>query len=202
MAAWRIQGTHLELCNCDPGCGCNFRGFPNSEEGNCEAFLATRIEEGNHGDVDLGGCKVAWALWWPGAIHDGNGHGHAYVDCEGDEQFAALSQIWRGEAGHSFFEIFNSTCVEPSAVDQATVEMTVNGKNSSFSVAGVGEGALTPLLNPVTGDENDVRIVKPGGFIWKDGEIAQGERMAVELPEMEFDVSGRHAVFAQVEWST
>jgi len=201
MATWRIQATYLELCNCDPGCGCNFRGFPNSAEGNCEAFVAYQIAEGNHGDVALGGCKAAWALWWPGAIHDGNGHGHAYVDCETDEQFAALSRIWRGEAGHSYFEIFNSTFVEPSAVDRAQVELTVDGKGSSFSVAGVGEGVMAPLRNPVSGEENDVRIVKPGGFIWTDGQIAQGERMAVDLPEMQFDVSGRHAVVARVDWS-
>ena len=22
MADWRIAGTYLEFCNCDPGCGC------------------------------------------------------------------------------------------------------------------------------------------------------------------------------------
>ena len=80
--------------------------------------------------------------------------------------------------------------------------MTIDGKSSRFSVAGVGEGVMTSLRNPVTDEENEVRIVKPGGFIWAEGEIAQSERMAVDLPEMQFDVSGRHAVFAQVDWSS
>jgi hypothetical protein len=203
MAVWRIQATYLEFCNCDPGCGCNFRGFPNSEEGNCEAFVATLHGGGSTFDgVDLEGTKVAWALWWPGPIHEGSGRGHAYVDCSSDDQLDALSGIWRGEVGSEYFEIFNSTFVEPSSVDRATVEMTIDGKSSRFSVAGVGEGAMTSLRNPVTDEENDVRIVKPGGFIWAEGEIAQSERMAVDLPEMQFDVSGRHAVFAQVNWSS
>jgi hypothetical protein len=198
--AWRLRGIDLELCNCDPGCGCNFRGFPSSPEGNCEAFICNAIQEGNYGDVDLSGTTVAWALWWPGAIHDKGGVGHAFVDCGTDEQFDALRTIWRGEAGHQFFEIFNSTFRETTAVDRATIELLLDGKSSRFSVTGVGEGAMEPLRNPVTGAENDVRIVKPNAFIWKDGEIAQGKRLAVELPEMNFDLSGRHAVYAPFEW--
>jgi hypothetical protein len=201
MATWRLAGTYLETCNCDPGCGCNFRGFPNSEEGNCEAFVAHVIDEGSSDGVDLGGAKVAWAVWWPGAIHDGNGHGHAYVDCDSDEQFDALRRIWRGEDGYSYFEIFNSTMVEPTAVDRATVEATVDGLRSRYSVEGVAEAALAPLRNPVTGDENQVRIVKEHGFIWADGAIGQGERMKVDLPEMRFDLIGRHAVFSRFDYA-
>ncbi len=201
MADWRILGTYLETCNCDPGCGCNFRGFPSSPEGNCEAFVAHAVEQGEFDGSDLAGAKVAWALWWPGAIHDRGGHGHAYVDCENDEQFDALSRIWRGEEGYGLFEIFNSTFTEPSAVDRAKVALTVAGKSSRFSVEGVGESVLTPLTNPVSGEENKVRIVKDSGFIWRDGEIAQSERVRVELPEMSFDLSGRHAVFSRFGYS-
>jgi hypothetical protein len=202
MADWRISGTYLEFCNCQPGCGCNFVGSPNSPEGNCEALLGHRIERGSLDGADLAGTEVVWALWWPGAIHDRGGHGHAYVDCESDEQFEAAGRIWRGEEGYSFFEIFNSTLEEPSAVDRATIDMTVDGKNSRLSVDGVAEGVMTPLRSPVGGEENDVRIVKPGGFIWKEGAIGQSERLRVELPEMSFDVSGRHTVFADFDYAS
>ena len=63
---WRIPGTYLEFCNCDPGCGCNFRGFPTSPEGNCQAVISHVIEEGASERLDLAGAKVSWALWWPG----------------------------------------------------------------------------------------------------------------------------------------
>jgi hypothetical protein len=202
MGNWRLSGTYLETCNCDPGCGCNFRGLPSSPEGNCEAFVAHAIERGEFDELGLDGAKVAWALWWPGPIHDGGGHGHAYVDCRSDEQFDALRRIWRGEEGYGLFEIFNSTFVEPSAVDRSPVEMTLDGRQSRFSVAGVGESAMGPLRSPVGGDENHVRIVKESGFIWRDGEIAQGERLRVELPEMSYELSGRHGVFARFGYSS
>lgn len=200
--AWRLRGTDLELCNCDPGCGCNFRGFPSSPEGNCEAFVVAAIEEGNFGDIDLSGAKVAWALWWPGPIHGGHGKGHAYVDCQTDEQYEKLAEIWRGEHGYTFFEIFNSTFEEPNVVERATVNLELNGKSSSFSVEGVAEARMTPLTNPVTGEENDVRVVKPGGFIWTDGEIVQGELLKVDLPEMSFEHTGRHGVIGAFDWGS
>jgi hypothetical protein len=198
---WALRGTHIELCSCAPGCDCNFRGVPNSPEGNCEALLGSVISSGHSDEVDLSDTRVAWALWWPGAIHEKGGRGHAYVDCETDEQFEVLRTIWRGEAGHAYFEIFNSTFDEPTAVDRATIDAVVDGRRSGFSVSGVGVAQMEPLRNPVSGAENNVRIVKPDGFIWKDGAIGQGTRLHVDLPEMSFDLTGRHAVFAEFDWS-
>ena len=196
MAEWRIAGTYIEFCNCDPGCGCNFRGVPSSPEGNCQAVISHVIEEGSFDGIDLAGARASWALWWPGAIHDRGGRGHAFVDCESDEQFDALSQIWRGEEGYSLYEIFNSTLEEPTAVDRVRIEMTVNGKSSRLAIEGVAEAVMTPLRSPVSGEVNNVRIVKDGGFIWSDGEIATNERMKVDAPEVKFDLAGRHSVFA------
>ena len=54
MTDWRIAGTYIEFCNCDPGCGCNFRGFPTSPEGNCEAILTHVIEDGSFDAATVG----------------------------------------------------------------------------------------------------------------------------------------------------
>jgi hypothetical protein len=60
---------------------------------------------------------------------------------------------------------------------------------------------MTPLTNPVTGEESDVRIVKSTGFIWRDGEIAQSERFQIDLHEMSWDLSRRHCVFSQFDYT-
>lgn len=201
MADWQIAGTYIEFCNCDPGCGCNFHGLPTSPEGNCQAVISHVIESGGYDGTDLAGAKASWALWWPGAIHEGNGHGHAYIDCASDEQYEALARIWRGEEGYGLFEIFNSMLDETTAVERAAIDVTVDGRRSSVSIEGVTENQMTPLTNPVSGDENEVRIVKKSGFIWRDGEIAQGETFRVDLPEMSWDLAGRHAVFSAFDYS-
>ena len=123
------------------------------------------------------------------------------MDARSDEQFAALARIWRGEEGYGLFEIFNSTFDEATAVERAEVDVTVDGRRSRVAVAGVTENQMTPLTNPVTGDENDVRIVKTSGFIWRDGQIAESERFQVDLPEMSWDLAQRHAVYSTFEYS-
>ena len=50
---------------------------------------------------------------------------------------------------------------------------------------------MTPLTNPVTGDENEVRIVKTSGFIWRDGEIAQSDDVSRRPPRDGWDLAGR-----------
>ena len=197
---WHLDGTYIEFCSCTPGCGCNFTSFPTSPEGNCFALLTARVEDGRYGSVDLGGSKISWALWWPGAIHDKGGKGHVFIDCATDDQFMALSTIYRGDAGYPFFEIFNSTFDEPTGVERTAIDVVVDGKNSTVKIDARGEGIMEPLRSPVSGEENDVRIVKDGGFIWKDGQIAQGRRMMVDLPDMSFDTTGRHAVVAPFHW--
>ncbi|MBI3647564.1 MAG: DUF1326 domain-containing protein [Actinobacteria bacterium] len=199
--SWRMQGTLLELCSCAPGCDCNFRGVPNSEEGNCEALACHRVDTGHFGEVDLSGVTFVMAYWWPGAIHDKGGRARGYVDCRDDAQFEAIRSVVSGEVGHDFFQIFNSTYERPPVLERATIDAVFDGKGSRFSVEGVATARLEPLRNPVSGAENDVRIVKPGGFIWKDGHVAQGAQLTVDLPEMSFDHTGRHAVVAAFDWS-
>lgn len=56
---WWMRGTGYEFCNCDFGCGCNFGGFPNSDDGSCRAMVGLHIKEGVCGDVSLNGVKAA-----------------------------------------------------------------------------------------------------------------------------------------------
>lgn len=201
-SSWHLRGTLLELCNCAPGCDCNFRGVPNSLEGNCEALVCHLVEDGRFGDVDLTGTTFVMAYWWPGAIHDKGGRAHGFIDCAEDAQFEVLGRIIRGQEGHDFFEIFNSTYDAPPSLTRTRVDVTLAGKESRFSVQGsAAAGTITALRNPVTGKENDVRIVKPGGFIWKDGHVAQGAALNVDLPGISFDHTGRHAVVASFDWA-
>ena len=92
--------------------------------------------------------------------------------------------------------------LEPSLNRTGTaVDITVDGKRSRVPIDGVTENQMTPLTNPVTGDENEVRIVKSSGFIWRDGEIAQSETFRIDLPEMSWDLSERHSVFSTFDYS-
>ena len=68
-------------------------------------------------------------------------------------------------------------------------------------IEGVSENRMTPLTNPVTGAENEVRIVKTRGFIWLDGEIAESDTFQVELPEMAGTSPTGTAVFSSFDYA-
>jgi len=198
---YRIKGVFLETCNCDSGCNCNFGGFP--DHGSCEALIGIKIDEGKIGDTDLSGMKVVMAVKWPKAIHEGDGAAAVYIDeSASEEQVGGIATILTGQAGGMPWEILATTLSSLDGPHMKSINMDVNGRNSGFSIDGICEVKFTPLLNPVTGDENEVHIVFPGGgLIWDDGDNAQTAVMKVDTGAIKFDHTGQSAIFAPVEWT-
>ena len=198
---YRIKANWLETCNCDSGCNCNFGGFP--DHGSCEALIGISIDEGNFGDVDLSGMKAVLAIKWPKAIHEGNGAAAIFIDESASEaQVGGLATILTGQVGGMPWEILATTLTSLDGPNLVPIKMDVNGRNSGFSIDGICEAKFTPLINPVTGDENEVHIVFPnGGLIWNDGDSAMTSVMKVDHGDIKFDHTGQNAIFAPVDWT-
>lgn len=172
--AWKLVGTGYEFCNCQPGCTCNFSGFPTSPDGSCKAMVANVITKGSCGDVDLSGVTAVAILDWPKAIHEGGGRAVFVVEpSTTDEQVNALAQIYTGALGGMPWSILGGTYSVVGLV-KAPIEIVDNGRNSSVRIAGIVEATGTTLKNPVTGDDNIVDINLEHGFIWKVGKCGQG----------------------------
>jgi hypothetical protein len=61
---WRIAGSYLEACNCDPICPCrrvDGRQGGRSTHGECLGALSWRVETGNVGELDLAGSGAVMA---------------------------------------------------------------------------------------------------------------------------------------------
>jgi hypothetical protein len=187
---WHLKGTGYEFCNCQPGCTCNFSGFPTSSDGSCQAAVGTHIEEGHCGDIDLSGIDAVAIIAWPKAIHDGDGKAVFVVPPEvSEEQLGALAQIFTGQLGGMPWEILGGT-FEIAGVVRAPVNITNDGIESGFSIPGVGEAKGTSLKNPVTGEPHGAAIVLETAFIWKRGDCGQGSfRVEAEGIELEFNDS-------------
>ncbi len=198
---YRVRVHWLETCNCDPGCNCNFGGFP--DHGKCESLVGMEVAEGNYGDVDLAGVRAVAAVWWPKAIHEGHGKAVLFVDESArPEQVEGLGAILSGQAGGMPWEILATTLESVEGPILRPIEMTVNGRQSSFQIPGVFEAKITPLKNPVTGEENEVHVVFPkGGLIWNDGDAATTETMRFTYGDYTYDHSGQSAFYAFTEWT-
>ncbi|MDE1822575.1 MAG: DUF1326 domain-containing protein [Euryarchaeota archaeon] len=165
---WNFEAEYIQSCNCDYGCPCNFNGYPSY--GNCEALVAWKIRKGQFGSTKLDGAIVATGMWFPGALHEGNGTAAAYFDpSTTPDQREALGQILTGKVGGGFFEIAGKIVSRFHAPKVAKIDFHFDGYDSWFTVDGVGEVRSTHILNPVTKQPFEGSIKLPGGIIFKDG---------------------------------
>src|SRR5258708_35738558 len=102
---WRIAGEEVVSCNCSWGCPCQFNALPTT--GQCEATGAWQISDGYFGNCRLEGVRFAAVVWWPGAIHEGNGVWRPIVDEQATkEQRGALVALASGQHGGTYWEGF------------------------------------------------------------------------------------------------
>ena len=169
-----MRGVGYEFCNCDFGCGCNFGGFPNSEDGSCHALVGMHIATGVCGTVSLDGVKCAALVKWPKAIHEGNGKCVFIADpATTDKQIEALAQILSGQLGGLPWELLGPT-MQVVGLEKKKITITGSGVKSTLHIDGIGEARGDALKNPVSGEDHHVVVDLPTGFIWKRGNCGQG----------------------------
>ncbi len=175
---WAINGKGYEFCNCDLGCGCNFGGFPNSDDGSCKALVGLEIHSGHMGEVNLDGLKCAAIIDWPKAIHEGNGKCVFIVEpSTTDEQIGALAQVFSGGLGGMPWEVLGPT-FEVVGLQKTKITIEGTGLNSRFIAEGIADAQGSSLKNPVTGEEHEAFVELPTGFIWTRGACGEGTHKA------------------------
>lgn len=199
--AYRVTGTCVEACNCQHGCNCQFAGFPN--EGRCEFIIGYQVQDGRFGRVPLDGMRAVIAAKYPNAIHEGHGHVLLFVDEKASsEQVDAFATILSGKMGGMPWEALAGTVERFEGPILKPVEINLAGEKSSVRVPGSIDLRLTPLRDPVTGDEKEVHIVYPkGGFFWNDARIATTEVMRAEHGDFRLEWPNRYASAAEFNWT-
>jgi hypothetical protein len=198
--SWRMKGEYLKNCSCVPGCPCDTHGYPGPNEF-CEGVVAMNIEEGDFDGTDLGGLKWAVLVHWPKALHDGNGTAVVYVDEAADEaQREALGKILSGAAGGPLFEIFASivTTVHGPYFSPIEWEFDQERRTARLAVDGQFETESAPLTIPATEDEQRVAVRMPGGFEYKEAEVALATLLSSNA-QIKYDWKGTHSSLAKVE---
>jgi hypothetical protein len=196
---WMIKGPWLTTCNCVVGCPCQFNALPS--HGHCRAAVGCEIEEGHFGKVRLDGVRFAGIFAWPGAIHLGGGEAQPIVAASATaEQRAAVLAILAGqetEPGATIFNVFAPTLVkmhEPLFLP-IEFEADVERRVGRIHVAGVLDVTSEPIRNPVTGDQQRVRIDMPQGFEYHVAEVALGTTKTGKGSAIPLDLRGTHAHF-------
>jgi hypothetical protein len=161
------------------------------------------VIEGFYGDVNLAGIRAVFATRYPRAIHEGHGQSVFFVDESATpEQIKAMKRILSGKAGGVPWELLAPTLEVTEGPILKPIEMNLDGRRSHFRIPGILEVKLTPLRNPVTGEEHEARIIFPkGGLVWNDGDIATTETMYINYGNMQFGFPGQSGIYAITEWT-
>jgi hypothetical protein len=200
MTEWMIEGKEITSCNCDFSCPCQFNAPPT--HGDCQATLAVHIDKGHYGNVKLDGLTIAATVAWPGPIHMGHGVIQPIVDERAtDEQRQALLKIMSGEdtePGATVFQVFATTYekVHDPMFKKIDFSVDIENRKAHFSVPGVVDTKVTPILNPVTGAEHRVRVTLPHGFEYHEAEYASATFKS-DAP-IKLDFQNTHAHLAKI----
>ncbi len=199
MYQWKMKGEYLKNCNCLASCPCDTMGFP-APHPNCEGMAAMHIAEGNYGHITLAGLHWAGAVWWPGPMHEGNGKVQFYIDQRADKaQRDALEAILSGKNGGTLFEIINAICPMryPTEYVSFTWEFNQDARRARMAAGNFIRTSSRPLTVPATDDEQRVTVRLPGGFEYKEMEVALAETLEITEP-MNFSHKNSHSSLAWV----
>jgi hypothetical protein len=199
--AYRVKAESVEACNCQHGCNCQFAGFPN--EGKCELIIGYEVTEGRFGNTSLDGVRAVIAAKYPNAIHEGHGHVVLFIDeSASDDQVSALASILSGKMGGMPWEALAGTIERLEGPIRKPIHIKIAGERSEVRIPGAIALQLTPLRNPVTGEEKEVHITYPkGGFFWDDAHVATTAEMRAQYGDLRMEWPSRYAAAAAVNWT-
>ena len=178
MIDWEIHGLEFGNCNCAYGCGCQFNALPT--HGDCRAVTFVRIDHGHFGATSLDGLNMAFAIKWPGPVHQGRGHMQPIFAAEANaDQRDAMLSIMTGketEEMATFFAVFAAMCetIHDPVYAKITIDADMAARSATCEASGVAFGRGQPILNAVTGKEHRVGIILPNGFEYTQNEVGRG----------------------------
>jgi hypothetical protein len=178
MTNWEIHGLMFTNCSCAYGCPCQFNALPT--HGYCRAVIFLRVDRGKFGDVQLDGLNLAFAIAWPGAVHQGRGTMQPIIDERGNEaQRAALLSILTGKDTDpmmTVFAVYTAMCdtICDPVHTKISIDCDSDRRQAKCQAAGMATGRGEPILNPVTKKEHRAGIVLPNGMEYGQSEVGRG----------------------------
>ena len=199
---WRIAGTYLEACNCQPICPCRRIGGRNggrSTYGVCLGSLSWQIEAGYAADVHLAGLRAVLANRYDDDEPGSPWSFVLYVDERADErQRAALEAIFLGRVGGTPEVQFPWVWKESNLIDVRAVPIEID-HSPGRGWFRAGREVSVRVREPVVKQET-VTCVIPGHD--RSGREIVAEELSVEAGELDFEVFGMCGYESTFEYSS
>jgi hypothetical protein len=198
-APWKIRGELVLSCNCDVFCPCVVSlGQSQPTQGVCHTWWGLHIDEGHAGDESLDGLNVAVLMDVPGPLAEGSWTVGLYLDERASERTReALAQILSGRSGGPL-GWFSIMIAEYLGVKAVPIHFEKQGRGWRFEIPKVLDGSVAPIEGADPGGVT--RITNSKYWMAPDVVVCRGERSRFRDWGRNWDLSGRSAEYARVEW--
>lgn len=190
LLPWRIAGTYLEACNCEPICPCRTidgRRGGRSTHGECLGALSWRIESGRAGPVELAGLAAVLVARYDDDEAGSPWRFFLYVDERGNEaQRDALEQIILGRLGGTPEKQFPWVWKPSDLLGVRAAEIEI-GHTPGKGWFRVGE-EVTVRVRGRFAEQAEVTCVIPGHD--RDGAEVVTETLRVDAGALSFELEG------------
>ena len=165
--SYQIEGSLLEVCNCNILCPCWVGEDP--DNGTCDSVNTYHINSGNIDGVDVSGRTIAFLVHIPGNVLKGNWKVAAVVDDgASDDQMNAIMNAFGGKLGGPLADVAQLVG-EVVSVERAPITFEVNEGNGTLKVGSVVDAEMAPYRGPtgvVTTLNESVFTTIPGAPAW------------------------------------
>ncbi len=197
---WTIEGEIVVNCNCDVFCPCVVSlGRAQPTQGYCQAFMATRVDAGSYGDIDLSGLNVVHLLDIPGRMSEGGWTVALYVDDRADDdQAEALEQIFTGQArGNS--GLLTLLVSDYLGMQRVPVSYDLSGETRRINAADKIVGNVIPIPGSAPGEP--VTIENSPYWVSDRIVIGRGQKSKVRDFGRVWNLDDRSAEICSIRWS-
>ena len=191
--AYTLEGSILEVCDCNVLCPCWIGEDP--DNGTCDSVIAYHVDKGNIEGVDVSGLTMAMVAHIPGNVLNGNFRTMTFVDDRANiEQEQALLMAFAGKLGGPL-EDLSKLVGETVGVERAQITFNVQGGKATIRIGADAEAVMEPYRGPtgeVTTLNESIFSTIPGSpaYVAKASKY-RVKNMAVGL---DIDLEGHNAI--------
>ena len=144
--AYQLEGSLLEVCNCNILCPCWVGEDP--DNGTCDSVMAWHFDKGNIDGVDVSGITLAAQVHIPGNVLKGNWRAMIYVDDKATpQQEEAILNVYTGKLGGPVADLVQ-LIGEVVGVERAPITFDIEGVAGTIKIGQVAEAQLEPYKGP------------------------------------------------------
>lgn len=192
--AYVLEGSLLEVCNCNILCPCWVGEDP--DNGTCDSVNTYQIQRGQIDGVDVSGRTISFLIHIPGNVLAGNWKLAAVIDDQATaEQEVAILNAFSGKMGGPLADVAQLVG-EIVSVERAPISFNLESGRGSLRVGEVVEADMEPYRS-ATGEVTTLRETVfstiPGAPAWVS-KASRYVRKGARYGLIDLDLTGHNAI--------